>query len=208
MSWIAVAVVGTGLATTAINADASRKSANQQADAAKAATDKTDEQYWQTRADLEPFRKIELEGAKIGIDSMKKLQGQVDKGPGQFKESDSYKWTLGQGIKALDKSAVSRGVSRNADTINYAEGLASGEIDNFLRRYRESLTPLQSLSRVQTGSNAQQAGANQAYAGQVGQTIQNAGDASATGTINTANSITGGVNSALNNYMMWKYLNG
>ena len=208
MSWIAVAVVGTGVATTAINADASRKSANQQADAAKAATDKTDEQYWQTREDLEPFRKIELEGAQIGIDSMKKLQGQVDKGPGQFKESDSYKWTLGQGINALDKSAVSRGVSRNADTMRFAEGLASSELDNFMRRYRESLMPLQSLSRVQTGSNAQQVGANQTYSGQVGNTIQNAGDASATGTINTANSITGGVNSALNNYMMWKYLNG
>ena len=208
MSGVAVAVVGTSVVTTAVNANASRKAANQQADVAREAQSSTDEQYWQSRADLEPFRRIELQGANIGLDSMKRLQSKVNAGPGNFKASEGYKWTLGEGIKSLDKSAVAGGRSRNADTMKYAEGLASTEYDNFMKRYYDNLTPLQSLARVQTGATSQQVGANQTYANQTSNNLTNIGTANATGTINQANSWTSGVNNALNNYMAWKYAKG
>ena len=131
MSWVAVAVVGAGVVTTAINADASRKASNQQADAAKAAGDTELYMYEQSRSDLEPFRQLELEGAKIGTEAMNQLRDKVEKGPGDFKSSEGYNWTLDQGINALDKSAVAGGRSRNADTMKYAQGLASTEYDNF-----------------------------------------------------------------------------
>jgi len=183
MPWGAIALAAGTLISSYLSSksqkSAAKSAANAQTSAANQANAMQRYMYDTNRSDMQPFRDIELRGANIGIDSMEQLQDRTKAGPGDFKASEGYRWTLGQGVNALDKSAVAGGRSRNADTMNYAKGLASTEYDNHLRRYYDSLNPLQSLSRVQTGYQNAMAGAGQNYANQAGANSLYAGDAAA-----------------------------
>jgi len=179
------AIMGAGLGAsmnaTDAQTEAARNASNTQMQSAREANALQKYMYDTTRADTQPFRDIELQGANIGINAMDQLYDKAMAGPGDFKASDAYKWNLSQGINALDKSAVAGGRSRNADTMRFASGLASNEQDNFLRRYYDSLNPLQSLARVQTGYNNALNSAGQNYAGNSGTNLRYAGDAAAQG---------------------------
>jgi hypothetical protein len=98
------------------------------------------------------------------------LIDRINKGPGEFKESPGYQFVLSEGINALDKSAAAKGnlfSGASGKAISqYAEGLASQEYDNFLRRWYESLTPYQSLAGLglTSAQSSGQLGANTANA--------------------------------------------
>ena len=137
--------------------DAAETSAQMQQSIADKNIALTREIYEQNRADLAPFREIELAGARTGLKANEQLYNEIS---GGFEQSPSYQWNLDQGIKSLDKSALSGGVSKNADAMNYASGLASNEYQNYLNT-------LKGLSGVNTGyATSAATNANQ-YAGQI-----------------------------------------
>jgi len=116
--------------------------------------------------------------------------GLLDQGPGEFTESPGYQFTLGEGMKGIERMAsatgrLGSGASMKAGA-RYAEGLASLEYDNFLRRYYESLNPYFSLAGMgqlsagQSGQNALTAG------GQIGQSYMAGGQAQAAGQLGGA----------------------
>lgn len=139
------------------------------------------------------------------------LLDRIDKGPGKFKKSPGYKFRLKQGVKAMERGAAARGNvlsgAQQKDLTRFGQQHATADYDNFLRRYYDSLKPLQSMAGV--GQTTASQGA--AYGGQVGRSIgQNyltAGQARASGYINQANVLSGAMTSGVENYLMYDYLN-
>jgi len=174
---------------------------------------------------LEMFeRGVELTAPwqEAGEEALGTLQDKIAAGPGEFdyEKSPGYDFRLAEGEKAIERSAAAKGGLLGGATgkalTRYGQDYASGEYNqeynNFLRRYYESLTPLQSLAGVGQSTASQTAG----QAGAVGAGIANtqfqggmaAGNAIAGGQINQANAITGamqsGTSNALLGYNMWK----
>ena len=135
MSAIAVAagsaVISGGLSYLSSRAQskAAESAANAQAQSSNESNALARWMYEQEKADLAPFRDLELQGAQTRLNALDQLYGEVS---GGFEASPAYTWNLSQGANALDRSALSSGVSRNADQMSYASGLASNEYQNYL----------------------------------------------------------------------------
>lgn len=139
------------------------------------------------------------------------LLDKISKGPGDYTKSPGYDFRLGEGVRAMEMGAAARGnVLSGAQTkalTQYGQDYATQDYDNYLRRWYQSLTPLQSLAGLgqtsagQTASNAMQTGQN------IGQNYLTAGQARASGYINQANTLTGALQSGTENYLLWDYLN-
>jgi hypothetical protein len=203
---------GVGLATGLIGANASRSAANIQADAATNAANTSAgvqrEMFYVGRDDTAPWR-------TAGANALSQLVSKMQAGPGSYTQSPGYQFRLSEGNKAIQNAAAVRGNALNPATVkalgDYAQNYATNDYQNFLDRYYRELTPYQSLAGVgqtaatQTAAQGTQVGAN------IGNTLLQgglvSGQAQAGGQINQANAITGGLQSGVNNYLMWKYLN-
>ena len=135
--------------------------------------------------------------------------GLIQAGPGEFKASEGYQWTLGQGLQAQQRQAAATGRMGSGaylkDATKYAEGLASTEYDNFLNRYYKSLDPYFRMAGY--GSNVAMSGANSAS--QTGNALaniyQNAGASSAAGILGQYGAYSNALTNAGNqvgNYLM------
>ena len=123
----------------------------------------------------------------------------------QFQQDPGYAFRLSEGIKALDRSAASRGGLLSGATLKgaqrYGQDLGSQEYQNAFNRYQiernAQLNPLQSLAGVgQTATNTLTGAA-----GQMGQNYAtgygNVANAKASGYVGGANAL----NSALGSYI-------
>ena len=93
------------------------------------------EMYQQGRADIAPWR-------EAGGEAITDVNALIKGGPGEFEESPGYQFTLDEGQRGIERamSATGRlgsGAHLRAGT-EFAEGMASTEYDNFLRRWREN----------------------------------------------------------------------
>ena len=140
------------------------------------------------------------------------LINEIENGPGPYEESPYYNFLLEEGLKARERSASATGTlgsgERLKDIERFGQGLASTEYNNYVDNWlKTKINPRMALSgagQVSAGQNAQNAmttGTN------VGNAIMTAGNAKSQGYINQANAITGGINSAADNYMFYNYLN-
>lgn len=187
----------------------------------------------------EPFRQAGLTGQNrlmdvLGLSGNTGAQGYGSAnekfGDKPFTQDPSYQWRLQQGQQALERSAAARGglLSGRAakDTMNYAQGAASQEYGNAFNRFQteraNTLNPLQSLSGMaQTASGAMSNAAGNygsnvgnnitSTANQVGQNMQGAGSARASGYMGQANvlsgALSGGLNYMQNQNMLDTYMN-
>ena len=196
-----------------VGAQASSSAANTQAAATtQASSDANATQlamYAMSREDTAPWR-------KKGEDALNALATKIYAGPGDYTKSPGYDFRLAEGNKALERSAAARGSLLSGGTLKaltrYGQDYATSDYDNFLRRYYENLTPLQSLAGVGQSTAAQTAVQGNQVAGQMAaNTLQAgmvAGQAQAAGDINQANSIIGanrsGASNALLAYQVFK----
>lgn len=172
-------------------------------------------QFDQARADLAPWR-------QVGERALGTLEEKITAGPGKFETSPGYQFRVAEGQKAVERGAAARGgvLSGRAgkELTRFGQGVATQDYDNFLRRYYESLTPLQSLAGVGQSTASQTAGQAANLGVNVGSSIERsgqivgqnailAGQAGAAEQINIANTVSGGVDSGINNYLAWKYAN-
>ena len=170
------------------------------------ATDRaTDEQRRQFNRQIElqePFRKVGVNALPDLVAASKYTPFGMD----QFQADPGYAFRLQEGMKALDRSAAARGGLLSGATLKgaqrYGQDLGSQEYTNAFNRYQiernARLNPLQSLAGMsQTAANTM---SNQA--GQFGQNMaENAmtqGNIRASGYMNTANALTGGLTGYLN----------
>jgi len=196
--WVAGAVVGSAL----IGSNASSQAASTQAAASDKAAQLQYQQFQETKALQEPWR-------QAGIGALNKLIPLSDYknfSMADFQADPGYAFRLGEGQKALERSAAARGGLLSGGTgkalQRFGQDYGSQEYTNAFNRYQTEraarLQPLQSLAGVgQTATNTiGQAGQNMAT--NVGEAIGSGAAARASGYVGGANALTGGLNTYLN----------
>lgn len=170
MPWgFAAAAVGS-VAGAVISGDASKSAANTQADSAKYAADLQDQQYQQTRQDLQPFTDF----GKGNINNLQSLlnnpfltQGfYADKfsapTAAQAQATPGYQFTQTQGLKAVQNSAAARGLGVSGAAMkgaaNYATGLADSTYNDVFNRALQSYNTNFNSSLSQYNTNQQTLG--------------------------------------------------
>jgi hypothetical protein len=205
----AAALIGGGLAAAgsviggSMASDAAENAANTQAGAADRAAALQNEQFQQTRKDQLPF----LEAGYKGQNRLMDLLGLSDNtgaaGYGSaarnfsmadYQADPGYAFRMSEGLKALDRTAASRGGMLSGAALRgatrYGQDLASQEYTNAYNRYntnRENqLNPLLSISGKGQLTANNLGTASQNYATSAGNAYMNAADARASGYVGSA----------------------
>jgi hypothetical protein len=197
--------IGTGTAiigSAILGAASSRSAAKTQANAANRAADISQQQYEQTRQDLEPWRKAG-EGA---LNKLIPLSEYQKFGMDQFQQDPGYAFRLSEGQKTLDRSAAARGglISGGAlrAATRYGQDMGSQEYQNAFNRYQiernAQLAPLQSLAGIGQTTATQLGQSGAANAANVGNYLTGGAAAQAAGQVGMANAFTGGLGTYLN----------
>lgn len=204
MTWGFAAVGGAIVAGAGINYLASSNAADAQSEAAANATSAELQMFREGQAATAPWR-------EKGEEALNTLVDRVNAGPGDFTKSPGYDFRTSEGQKAIERSAAAKGGLLSGATgkalTRYGQDYATNDYQNFLANYYNSLTPYQSLAGVGQTTASQNAIQGNQVGANIGQNTIAAGNAQAAGQINQANSVTGALNSGINNYMTWKYLN-
>jgi hypothetical protein len=178
--WVAGAVVGSSL----IGANAANKASSTQAAAADQAT-QLQERMFNKQVELqEPWR-------QAGVNALTKMQS----GDVMNYMDPSYSFRLGEGLKALDRTASARGGLISGGALKaaqrYGQDFASQEFGNAYNRLA-SLAGVGQTSATNTGNAASTFGAN------AGNMMTSGAAARASGYVGGANALTGGLNQYLN----------
>jgi len=196
--WVAGAVV----AGSVISSSASGKAADTQAASADRSADLQYQQFRESTALQEPWR-------KAGEQALNKLIPLTDYKPfsyDEFTKDPGYAFRLSEGQKALDRQAAARGGLISGGALKaaqrYGQEMGSQEYTNAFNRYQTEraarLQPLQSLAGVGQ-TTAQQIGqAGQQMASNVGEAYQGAANARASGYVGQANALNQGLGTYLN----------
>ena len=210
MPWIAAAAM---VSSAAIGSAASSKAASAQERAAREGA-AAQERMFKKQVELqEPFR-------QAGVNALPELVSASRYTPfsmEQFQQDPGYAFRMREGLKALDRSAAARGGLLSGNQLRgvtqFGQDLASQEYTNAFNRYQAEraarLNPLQSLAGM--GQTAANTLSNEA--GQYGQNLAagaaQMGNIRASGYMNAANALAGGIGQGLNYYqnqqMMDKY---
>jgi len=155
-----------------------------------------------TQAATNRATKLHEPWRQAGVDALGKLVKKIDAGPGDYKQSPGYKARLEEGKRAIDASSAARGGALSGravkEAMRFGQDYATRDYDNFLRRYYDSMQPLERLSQYgQSAASSQagivQSGANRESgiyldtANKMAAADQYGGEAQATGTIDAAN---------------------
>lgn len=192
-----VASVGSAL----IGSSAAKSAANTQADAARYAADMQMKQYEQTRTDLKPY-------TDAGVSTLSDLVGRMDNltsapDPSQFREDPGYQFRFDEGRRAIEGSAASRGMLMSGGTLKaltrYGQGVADQQYGDWWNRDQmakgNAFTKLSDLTRIGQASAAGVGAAGAAAAAGAGQAVMSGANASAAGTIGSANAMSQGLQS-------------
>jgi hypothetical protein len=222
-------VTGTIAAVTVgsayMGSQASKSAANTQANAAAQASDAQRAMFERQVELQEPFREAGLAGQNrlleyLGIGGDKKARGYgkyatAEFGMNKFNADPGYAFRMSEGMKALERSAASRGGLMSGATLKgiqrYGQDLASTEYQNAFNRYQAertgTLNPYQALAgTAQTSANTLTNAAGN-LGTQLGSNIIGAGNAQAAGQIGSANAIASGVGQGINFYQNQQLLN-
>ena len=250
--WIAAATVGAAL----VGANAASKASKTQASAAERASELQSEastqaaelqretaaaQIAEQRRQFDRTEELQRPFYTAGVGALNQLAPLASNytpfGMEQFEADPGYSFRMGEGMKALERSAAARGGLLSGSMMKgiqrFGQGLASDEYTNAFNRYQTEraarLNPLQSLAGVgQTpGQQIGQAGQTMAAAiGQANQTMgtnlgniytstasnlannaMSAANARASGYVGQTNALTGALNTGLNYYQNQQLMN-
>ena len=122
-----------------------------------------------------------------------------------FYKSPDYQFRLNEGMKAIERSAAARGGLRSGATMkavgNYAQGVASGEWNNYVNR-------LSALAGIGQQATQDTANLGQNYANAASNAFTNAGNARASAYANTGSAINQGVSNVAAAYLYNKGYGG
>lgn len=214
MTWVATAIVGGAV----IGGIASNRAAGKQADAADRASDVNMEMFNRQNELQEPFRQAGLTAQNRLLDLLGLSQNMQAAGYGSlmkpFSMSDyeadpGYGFRLSEGMKALDRTAASRGRFFSGASLKeaqrFGQGLASEEYQNAFNRFQVNrsnvLNPLQAfLGQGQSATNALTGSASD-FANRQGNTLLAGGAARASGYMGTANALSSALGQGANALM-------
>lgn len=171
------------IASAFIGAHAAKKASSAQVKLGEQALALQQQQYDQTRADFAPWR--EAGGSAI-------QQGYAMLQPGyDYTASPSYQFQLGEGNRAIQNSAASKGMLMSGGTLKdiarFTQGLASSD-------FNDSFNRMMSVAAGGQQANTTVAGAGANMANQGAGILQGIGNARASGYMGAANNWINGIN--------------
>lgn len=181
-------------------ASAAKKAANAQTQAADASIAEQRRAFDITQANLDPFRQA---GNTANAAMMFELGlGARPEGYAGFQATPGYQFQLDQGNRSINALAGARGGLNSGRTLqalaDYNQGLASQEYGNFYNR-------LAGLQGIGANAAAGVGSAAQTTAGNVSNSLADAGNARAAGAIGGANALSGAINNGIG---IWSYQQG
>src|SRR6185312_8161048 len=122
----------------------------------------------------------------------------------QFTNSPDYAFAQQQGELGLTRAENARGLNLSGgalkDISQFNQGLATQQFGNYFNR-------LMSLSQLGGSAAASAANSGAQMSNQIGNTMGNIGQSQASGIIGGANAITGGINSGIQNSLLYNAIN-
>jgi hypothetical protein len=177
---MALAIGGSAL----LGASASKSAANTQAASADRATELQERMFNKQLELQQPFQ-------EAGVNALNKMQS----GNVMGMMDPSYQFRLGEGLKALERSAAARGGLISGGALKaaqrYGQDFASQEFGNAYNR----LASMAGLGQTATGAQSNAAGQ---FGTNAGNLMTGAGAARASGYVGGANALTGGLNQYMN----------
>jgi hypothetical protein len=223
---VAGAAIAGGVASSTISSSASKSAANTQAQAAEDAAHLQNDQWNQTQANLKPYldfgsSAINPLQAAMGYNSDWSVnpasilqEGFNVPTAADAAATPGYQFTLNQGLKSVQNSAAARGLGTSGAALKgastYATGLADSTYNDVFNRALQTFqtnynSAAQRVNRltgiVGSGQNAASGlGALGAQTtGNIANTLTSGANASAAGTIGSANAISNGLNGIASN---------
>ena len=199
MTWmIPAAIIGSSL----LGASAASSAAGTQAAASDRAAELQNQQYQQNVQRQQPFYQAGVNALPELVNASKYTNFGMD----QFQADPGYAFRLGEGQKALERSAAARGGLLSGGTgkalQRFGQELGSQEYTNAFNRYQAErqarLGPLQSLTGMGQTTAQQIGNAGQSMATNVGNDLTSSAAARASGYVGGANAISGGLGQYLN----------
>lgn len=177
-------------------AEAAARAGAAQLEAARIASDTQLQMFEQTREDTAPWR-------ETGARALTKLEDMFLNGKGMddFQQTPGYQFRFDEGVRALDRSAASRGLlmsgGQQRELTRYGQGIASNEFNTYANRL-SSLAGVGQSTAVQTGqmgATAAQAAGQMGMQGAAGagNAMMQAGTARASGYVGQANAYSAGL---------------
>ena len=158
--------LGIGLAGSAMQGIFGNRAAREQRRAAERAQALLAQQYGQARADLQPYM-------TLGSNALGRMAAVDDGDYSAFESSPDYMFARDEGMRALDRSAAARGSlysgGADADRMQFASGLASQNLQNYLGRMMSQAGMGQQAATNLGSFGAQMAGAQAGAIGAQGQ---------------------------------------
>ena len=214
-------VVGVTAGASLLGGAMSARGASQAADTQAAAADRSaalqKEMFDLQRAGQEPYRQAGLTGQNrlmellgLGGDTGAAGYGKYgrDFGMSDFQADPGYAFRLGEGQKALERSAAARGglISGGAlkAATRYGQDMGSQEYQNAFNRYQTSranqLQPLGNLMASGQSAASNQGTAAGNYGTNAGQAYMAGGQATAAGQLGMGNTISNALGAAASSY--------
>lgn len=224
MPWGFAALAVGGIASAAIGSSAASSAANTEANASNNASQVELNMFNQTQANEAPY-------LAAGGNALTALQSGIGIGPGtgntgtgplnapfttaDFQNSPGYQFQLQQGENAVLNNRSALGGVNSGNTLkaltSFGQGVANQDYWNAYNAYTTAQN--QKFGQLQTlAGSGQNAAANLGALGaqtgaSVGNNIVNAGNASAAGTVGSANAISNGISGLSQNYLLASALN-
>jgi hypothetical protein len=199
-----------------MQANAIKNASNAQLAAADKAVALQEAMYNQQRADIAPWRQAGEQG--LG----EYTKGVTNNGAlvrpfsmADYQADPGYGFRMSEGMKALDRTAASRGGLLSGATLKgaqrFGQDLASQEYQNAYNRYTQNQqtqrNALANLAGIGQTASGQLQRAGEAYVGPASELQQGIGNVRASGYVQGANALSGGLTGAVSAYQNQQLLN-
>ena len=183
MSWIAAAILATGVGSAVISSNAATDAANTQANAAAQASATQLQMFNQMRGDLQPY----MQQGTTSLADLQKLMAN----PSMVTQLPGYQFQMGQGIDAINNSAAAKGFTGNTmrDLTTFGQGMASNYYSDYWKKLMEQINMGQN-----SAAGVGNAGINTGQS--IGNNMIGAGNALAAGQVGSANAMATGIGGA------------
>lgn len=191
---LVAAMVGGSLLSGLFGNSASKRAARAQQQGSAAATEEQRRQYDTSRADQMPF-------LQTGYAANDRINALLGGDTSAFRADPGYQWQFNEGQRGVERSAAARGGAASGNALRALTQYGQGMADQSYGNYWNRLAGVAGFGQ-NTAQGLGALGANSAN--NIGNLMQSGGDARASGVLGAANSVTGALNSGLNNYLLYR----
>ena len=207
--------VGGSLFSGLLGSNASSSAASTQSAAADKAAAAAKAQYDQTREDLAPYRGYGTTAGNALIGRLPALSSSFNPSGADLENTPGYKFTLDQGLKAVQNGASAKGLGVSGAAMRGAEDYATGlanktYLDQFgvdQTNKNNAFNKLLQVTGVGAGAANQTGNFGQAATQNANNFATTGAAATAAGTVGGANAINNGITSGINNYNQYGLIN-